>query len=154
MDAETSLLIVYHSQSGNTEQLAAAVEEGARRVSQAKVSRLPAARIDSGLLQHCAVLVICSPEYFGYMAGAIKDFFDRTYEQTREFTIGKPYVVVISAGNDGTGALTSIERIVAGYRMRKVQEPIIHRGKITEDALSRCRELGQTLAAGIDLGIY
>jgi multimeric flavodoxin WrbA len=154
MGSEGYLLIVYHTQSGNTKQLAEAVEEGARRVPQAKVSRLLAARVDSSMLRQCSVLVICSPEYFGYMAGAVKDFFDRTYERTREFTIGKPYVVVISAGNDGTGALTSIERMVAGYRMRKVQEPIIHRGKITQDALVRCRELGQTLAAGIDLGIY
>ena len=68
--------------------------------------------------------------------------------------MGKPYAVVISAGNDGTGALSSIERIAAGYRFRKIQEPIIARGAILLSMLDKCRELGKTLAAGIDFGIY
>ncbi len=88
------------------------------------------------------------------MAGAVKDLFDRTYEELKEVTVGKPYAVVISAGNDGTGALSSIERIVRGYRFRKVQESIICRGKIASSSLAQCRELGKTLAAGVDLGIY
>ncbi len=88
------------------------------------------------------------------MAGAIKDLFDRTYEPVREHLAGKSYAVVISAGNDGTGALTSIERIIAGYKLKKVQEPIISRGALTGTTLEKCVSLGQTLAAGIDLGIY
>jgi len=88
------------------------------------------------------------------MAGALKDLFDRTYEQVREDVVGKSYTTVISAGNDGTGALTSIERIVAGYKLRLVQEPIIIRGTVSPDDAEKCRQLGHTLAAGIDLGIY
>lgn len=154
MSSTETLLIVYHSQSGNTERLAAALEEGARRVAGIEVLKLSAAQTTAAHLKTCRVLVLCSPEYFGYMAGAIKDFFDRTYEPVREHTNGKSYATVISAGNDGTGALNSIERIVAGYRLRKVQEPIIVRGKPCPDDLARCVELGETLAAGMDLGIY
>ena len=67
---------------------------------------------------------------------------------------GKSYSVVICAGNDGTGALMSIERIVAGFKLKRVQEPIVSRGGALEEALAKCRELGQTLAAGMAFGIY
>lgn len=148
------LLIVYHSQTGNTDRLATAVEHGAREISGVQVKRLPAFSATTGDIIQCRVLVICSPEYFGYMAGAVKDLFDRTYEESRDFTAGKPYAIVISAGNDGTGALSSIERIAAGYRLRKIQDPVVARGPILPSMLDQCRELGKTLAAGIDLGIY
>ena len=29
-------------------------------------------------------IVICSPEYFGYMAGGVKDFFDRACEELKD----------------------------------------------------------------------
>jgi multimeric flavodoxin WrbA len=151
---EKIMLIVYHSQSGNTARLASAVEEGASRILSISVSKLPAGHVSSELLVSCRVLVLCSPEYFGYMAGAMKDLFDRTYEVAREHTAGKSYAVVISAGNDGTGALAAIERILLGYRMKRVQEPIIQRGEVVEAGLEKCRSLGETLAAGMDLGIY
>jgi flavodoxin len=149
-----SLLIVYHSQSGNTETVAEAVEGGATAVPEVTVCRMRASETTSSDLTNCRTLVICSPEYFGYMAGAVKDLFDRTYEGVRDHMFGKSYAVVVCAGNDGSGALTSIERIIAGFRMKKVQEPIICRGKISGEDLSKCRRLGETLAAGIDLGIY
>ncbi len=154
MGSEHFLLIVYHSQSGATEQLASAVEQGAVKVRSVQVVRRRAASVTAEQMRECRVLVVCSPEYFGYMAGAIKDLFDRTYEAVREHTTGKAYTAVICAGNDGSGALTSIERIITGYRMKKVQEPVVHRGPVTSQTLDRCRELGETLAAGIELGIY
>lgn len=130
------------------------MEQGARLVPQVQTTRKRAAEATSQDLKACQALVICSPEYFGYMAGAVKDLFDRTYEQVREHASGKSYAVLISAGNDGTGALNSIMRIATGYRFKQVQEPLICQGPVTESHLAQCRTLGQTLAAGIDLGIY
>ncbi len=152
--AANTLLIVYHSQSGNTDLLSRAVEEGALREKGAHVRRIAACKAAADDLSNCRVLVICSPEYFGYMAGAIKDMFDRTYEQVRERMVGKSYSVVICAGNDGAGALLSIERIVAGFKMKKVQEPLISRGPVSVEMLVKCQELGHTLAAGMIFGIY
>jgi multimeric flavodoxin WrbA len=151
---DKTLLIVYHSQSGNTEILADAVQRGALREENVVIKRLAACRVTTEDLTRCRALVICSPEYFGYMAGAVKDMFDRTYEHVREKMSGKSYCIVVCAGNDGTGALKSIERIVAGWNLKKVQEPVFCRGPVTEEALAKCRELGQTLAAGISFGIY
>jgi len=148
------LLIIYHSQSGNTERLAEAVERGARRVRGIEVRRLRAAKVTAHDFRTARCLVMCSPEYFGYMAGALKDLFDRTYEEVREDVSGRAYAVVICAGNDGAGALSSIERIILGYKLRRVQEPVIVRGELSAAALEQCVNLGHTLAEGMDLGIY
>jgi multimeric flavodoxin WrbA len=104
----------------------------------------------------CDGLVLASPEYFGYMAGAIKDFFDRTYEELREHprVTKKPYCIVISAGNDGQGAVMQIERICKGYRFKLVQKAIIAKGAITEEALAACAELGRIMAAGCEAGVF
>ena len=104
----------------------------------------------------CDGLVIGSPEYFGYMAGMIKDFFDRTYNeaQGKKEIFKKPYVAFISAGNDGTGALNAIERICIGYQFKKVYEPVLAKGEIDRETLTKCQELGKTIAAGCEAGIY
>jgi multimeric flavodoxin WrbA len=150
------ILIVYHSQSGNTLKMAQAVEKGAGEIAGVKVilkGALDAGEID---LIDCDGLVLGSPEYFGYMSGALKDLFDRTYEKVRghKKIFRKPYAVFISAGNDGQGALTSIEKICLGYQFKKIHQPIIAKGPVSEDILSRCQELGRTIAAGCEAGIY
>ena len=90
------------------------------------------------------------------MAGQVKDFFDRTYEPARgrKAIFKKPYVVFVSAGNDGRGAVSNIERIALGYPLKKVYDPVVARGEVDDEVLARCRELGQTIAAGCQAGIY
>ena len=150
------ILIVYHSQTGNTEKMAESVARGAKAITNVKVTlkRAPEATLQD--LLECDGLAIGSPEYFGYMAGMIKDFFDRTYNEARgrKEVFKKPYVVFISAGNDGTGALSHIERIATGYPFKKVYDPVIARGKLDREVLEKCQELGKTIAAGCEAGIY
>lgn len=98
-------------------------------------------------------LLIGTPEHFGYMAGAIKDFFDRTFYPVQGQVDGLPYAIFVSAGNDGTGAVTSIERIALGYRWKRCAEPLIVKGELAATDLQKCAELGQTLAAGLALGV-
>jgi multimeric flavodoxin WrbA len=152
----TTVLIVYHSQGGNTRRMAEAVAEGVRAQEGVDVRLLRAE--DAGLddLSAASGLIIGSPEYFGYMAGRVKDFFDRTYEAARgrKDVFRKPYALFVSAGNDGSGAVRAVERIALGYPLKKVYEPVVAKGEITPDILEKCRELGQTLAAGCDLNIY
>ncbi len=148
------ILIVYHSQTGNTEKMAEAVAQGARTVEGVEVFLKKA--VDATLEDLLAAdgLALGTPENFGYMSGMLKDFFDRTYQGAHEKVFRKPFVVFISAGNDGTGALKSIERIALGYKFKKVFEPVIAKGKITEDILEKCRELGGTIAGGCQMRIY
>ena len=148
------ILIVYHSQTGHTAKMARAVRDGAASIENTDVIFREARDGTIDDLLACDGVAIGTPENFGYMSGAVKDFFDRTYERARGKVLRKPYVVFISAGNDGRGALNSIERIALGYQFKKVYEPVVSRGEVTEGILEECRELGQVLAAGCEAGIY
>ena len=134
--------------------MAEAVAQGARAIEDVHVILKDALDATLDDLIECDGLIIGSPEYFGYMSGAVKDFFDRTYEAARGSVFRKPYSVFINAGNDGTGALRSIERICLGYQFKKVYEPIVKPGEIDRETLDACREMGQTIAAGCSAGIY
>jgi multimeric flavodoxin WrbA len=153
-DSPPRLLIVYASQSGGAARLAEAVEHGACAESAAEVRRLQGttARIDD--LLWCHALVIVTPENFGYMAGAVKDFFDRTYEPAQGKVANLPFAIVVRAGNDGSFALEAVERIARGYGFKRVAEPILSVGDDLEGPIARCEELGQLLVAGLELGIF
>ncbi|MBU1053055.1 MAG: NAD(P)H-dependent oxidoreductase [Proteobacteria bacterium] len=152
----TAILVIYHSQNGNTKMMAESVAKGVASVESVSVNLKAVADTTLEDLRDCDGIVIGSPEYFGYMAGMIKDFFDRTYEvvtnNKKEFH--RPYSTFISAGNDGRNTLNQIERICLAFPFRKVYEPIVSRGDITKNILEDCFEMGQTIAAGCDLGIY
>ena len=136
--------------------MAEAVADGVSSIDGASVTLLRADQAGLDDLLACDGLVLGTPEYFGYMSGLVKDFLDRTYEPARAGgqVSKKPYVVFVSAGNDGSGALASLERIALGYPLKKVYDPVVAKGEITEDVLASCRELGQTIAAGCEAGIY
>ena len=150
------ILIVYHSQTGHTRKMAETVARGAASIEGVTVSLKKAVEATLEDLLECDGLVIGSPEYFGYMSGMIKDFFDRTYDEARgkREIFKKPYVSFISAGNDGRGALNAIERICIGYHFKKVYEPVLARGELDGEGLKKCEELGKTIAAGCEAGIY
>ncbi len=99
-------------------------------------------------------VIFGTPENFGYMSGAMKDFLDRTYYPCEGKVESLPYAVFISAGNDGRGALASLQRIAKGYPLRAVQEPIIARGDTTDAVLAACEELGMAMAAGLEMGVF
>ncbi len=148
------LLILYHSQSGNTERLAKAVCAGANQESGTTTKLIQAFDASLSDLLETDGILIGTPENFGYMSGAMKDFFDRTYYPAQEHALNLPYGLFISAGNDGSGAVREIDRILVGYPMKKVAEPVIVRGEVSDTGLADCEELGLTLAAGLAFGIY
>lgn len=150
------LLLIHGGRlGGHTEQLRGAVLEGVRDSGETPELRvLPALSAGIDDLLWAEGLLIGTPENFGYMSGAVKDFFDRTFYPAEGHTEGLPYAVFISAGNDGTGTATAIERIVTGYRWKPIADPLIVVGEPDEAALARCRELGATMAAGLALGVF
>jgi multimeric flavodoxin WrbA len=150
------LLIVYHSQTGNTEAMARAVYRGATSddIDGTETRSLRAGDADEHDLLWADGILIGTPENFGYMSGAIKDFLDRTFYPVEGRIDNLPYAMFVSAGNDGTGAVASIRRIAQGYPFREVHDPVIARGELTPEALTLCETLGTTLAAGLELGIF
>ncbi len=155
MSAPKRLLIVFHTQSGNTGRLA---DRGARRARSASPRPIPGMMraFDAGTadLLACDGLLLGTPENFGYMSGALKDFFDRTYYPCEGKLVGLPYAVFVSAGNDGTGAVREIGRIANGYGWKTVAEPLIVRREITPADLERAGELGEAMAAGLAMGVF
>ncbi|RPI72784.1 MAG: flavodoxin, partial [Desulfobacteraceae bacterium] len=114
------ILIVYHSQTGNTEKMALAVADGARSIEGAEVILKKAGEAVLEDLLAADGLAVGTPENFGYMSGMLKDFFDRTFYGAEGKVSRKPFVVFISAGNDGSGALKAIERIALGFKFKTV----------------------------------
>jgi multimeric flavodoxin WrbA len=150
------LLIVYHSRSGGTAEMAEAAIAGAREAAPTSVEvRVRAAlEADADDVRGSDAILLGTPENFGYMSGALKDFFDRTYDAVLEQTQGLPYALFVKAGNDGSGAVRAVERIVTGLRWREVQPPIVVTGEVRDADLERCRELGATFAAGLEIGVF
>lgn len=149
------LLLIYGGHAGGrTHAMADAVKQGIAEAGEdVELRALPALQAGVDDLLWADGLLIGTPEHFGYMAGAIKDFFDRTFYPVQGQVEGLPYALFVSAGNDGTGAVTSIERIAVGYRWKQCAEPLIVKGDPSAADLQRCAELGQALAAGLALGV-
>lgn len=149
-----NLLIIYHSQSGNTEMLAQSVLSGCQRESATSTKLLRAfdARLED--LIWADGLLFGTPENFGTMSGAIKDFFDRTYYPAEQYKLNLPYAIFISAENDGTGAVRDIDRIAKGYPLRKIADPLIANGEISPEHIDQAQDFGQAMATGLALGIF
>ena len=137
--------------SGTTKEMANAVYQGATDSSVDNVDVTMQSTFDTSAedLLNANALILGTPENFGYMSGAMKDFFDRTFYEVEGKLAPLPYAIFISAGNDGSGALTAIRRIAKGYPFIESQEPIVVKGKLNVEDRNRCVELGLTFSAGI-----
>jgi len=148
------LLIVAHAPSDNTRALREAVERGAR--SEAGIDVTVVAPLQAGpddvLAAHAVILG--TPENLGYMSGALKDFFDRSYNALLDRTHGLPAALYIRAGSDGTGTRRAVETILTGLRWRAVQEPLLCKGPWQPAFVAQCEELGAAMAAGLAAGIF
>jgi multimeric flavodoxin WrbA len=161
-----TLLIVYHSMTGGTLQMAEAAAMGARTESEVEVRLRPAAKAEAADVLDASGFIFASPENLAAMSGQMKDFFDRTYYAALDRINGKPYAVLICAGSDGRNAAQQIERIATGWRLKAIADPrivcthaqtpqeILRPKQIGRQDLQACEELGATLASGIALGIF
>jgi multimeric flavodoxin WrbA len=139
------VLVLYYSRGGRTEALARAVAEGVNSVegASAKIKRVDYATVDDFI--SCDAVAFGSPNYFSYMAGLMKDFFDRALS-IREKVAGKPAAAFTSGGGSSDSALLSLERMISAFRLNKVAEGIVSSGTPSEEDLSSCRKLGEALA--------
>ena len=150
------LLIVYHSQSGTNARLAQAVLEGARQESAVETRLQRACDATTLDLLWADAVVFGSAENFGYLSGGLTDFLARTFYPYLQHAPSRPlpYAVFVGTGNDGRGAVRQLQRIVGGYPMKSIAEPVFVRGEIEEGDLQRCAELGLSVAAGLAMGIF
>jgi multimeric flavodoxin WrbA len=161
-----TLLIVYHTQTGGTLQMAQAAAAGARTEQGVRVSLLHAAQAHTTDLLNADGYVFATPENLAAISGQMKDFFDRTYYGALERIDGRPYAALVCAGSDGRNAVQQIERIATGWRLKQIAEALIvcthaqtpeqilRHKEIPKEQLQRCEELGATMAAGMAAGIF
>ena len=142
-----NILVVYHSMSGNTRAMAEAVAEGAASVAGTEVVTKPALEAGVEDLLACQGVALGSPDYFSYMAGGLKDFFDRVYYPTQGKVAGKPCAVFGSAGGPATKVTDSIEHIARAMKLAVLAPAVGASGKPTEEMLADCRALGEKLAS-------
>lgn len=160
------LLIVQHSLTGGTLQMAAEAARGAAGEADVDTRLLYAAEAGPEHMLAADGYLFATPENLAAMAGLMKDFFDRCYYPVLGRIEGRPYASLICAGTDGTNAARQIARIATGWRLREIAEPLIIRtGAQTPEAilapkhlppeqLAKCAELGQAMAAGLALGVF
>jgi multimeric flavodoxin WrbA len=150
------LLIVAHAPSENTRILRDAVKRGAchEDISDVTVRALPPLEAGPDDVMTADAIILGTTENLGYMSGALKDFFDRTYYAVLEEKQGLPYALYIRAGMDGTGTRRGVETIVTGLRWKEAQPPLLCRGDYSSDFATQCEELGLTMAAGLEAGIF
>jgi len=138
------VLIVYYTLGGNTKAAAECVAEGVRAAGGEAVLKtgLEAGADD---LTGCDALAVGTPDYFSYMAGGLKDFFDRTYYPTQGQVTDKPCGIFVTHGGGGK-AVESVKAICRAFKFRLVAEPVLVKRSPDEPAAEALRHLGEGLA--------
>lgn len=160
------LLIVWHSRTGTARQMAEAARDGALEVLREldAVARVPiglrrAAEVTLEEVLAAQGYLFCAPENLATLSGEMKEFFDRCYYGVLDRVNGRPYLALVAAGSDGSGAVRQIERICTGWRLRplapahivlthaQTPDAIMTPKTLPEAERERCRTLGATMAA-------
>lgn len=161
-----TLLVVYHTTTGGTEQMARAVVAGAAAEDGVTTRLLHASQATAADVIDADAYVFATPENLAAISGLMKDFFDRCYYPALDRINGRAYAALVCAGSDGQNAVRQIERIATGWRLRpaadalivcthaQTPEQILAPKTIGAADLDRCRELGAALAAGLALGVF
>ena len=168
MSPRKTLLIVYHSMTDGTRQMADAARAGAcsDKDGAVQVRLLHASQAGAADVLGADGFIFATPENLAAISGQLKDFFDRSYYAVLDHVNGRPYACLVCAGSDGHNAARQMERIATGWRLRAIAEPLIvcthaqtpeailARKSICSDELERCRALGETMAQGLALGVF
>jgi len=127
-----TLLIIWHSRTGASQQLAQAAWRGAQEAFAAlEVADSHQAQLQSAMattphqLRQASAYIFCAPENLASLSGEMKAFFDRCYYAVLDQLNGRPYAAIISAGSDGQQALKQLQRICTGWRLDEAWPPYI-----------------------------
>lgn len=147
------LLIIANSPSPNSQQILDQVVQGAKSTGYPVVNKHPLETNAEDVLSASGI-ILGTTENFGYMSGLMKDFLERIYYPCLEHTDGMPWALYVKAGLDGTGATSSVQKIVSGLRWKPVQAPLLLHGPFQASFLEDAETLGAGMAEGLKLGIF
>jgi flavorubredoxin len=152
------ILVVTHSRTGSTAQLRDALCEGLADGGP-DVDVVVHDASDAGLddVVAATAVVFATPARFGALAGLTKDFLERIYpwfEERPDVRPGMPWTAVVKGASDPSGAVRDLERILTGLRWKQVLPPLQVTGDVTDESTAAAHELGATLAAGVEAGLW
>ena len=150
------LHIIAHTPSENTAILRDAIVAGASDKALKTVEIVTSSPLETKpeKLLMADAIILFTTENFGYMSGALKDLFDRSFYNILEKTQGLPYAICVRAGKDGTGTVRSVESITKGLNWRQIQPPLVLKGEYHPDLEHKAHEYGQIIAAGLEVGLW
>jgi multimeric flavodoxin WrbA len=161
-----TLLIVWQSRTGATAQMVEVARAAAISSGEVQVLSRTAEHATSTDVLTADALLFAAPENLAALPGAMKEFLDRSYYDLLDRCNGKAYASIVCAGSDGDGAQRQLDRIALGLRLRRVAPPLVINTaaqtreailapkQLTADDLTRGRELGALLGAGLAMGIF
>jgi len=142
------ILVIYHSQQfGNTKVLAQALAEGAREAgAEVELISTNERRVTLDEFLAADAVALGTPDYYSYLAGTIKAFFDDIYlwDTSGESVKGKPAALFFSHG--GGGKVRQPFEYLAGRFFERVGEMVEGERPIGDEAKKKCFELGKELA--------
>jgi multimeric flavodoxin WrbA len=144
----SKILVIYHSQQrGNTKELADALADGARGAgADVVIINTNERRVTLDELLGAQAVAIGSPDYYGYVAGTIKTFFDDMYiwDKAGKAVTGKPAALFYSHGGGGT-VRQGLEKF-GGRFFKLVGGTVERKPSDAGEAAEKCRALGKELA--------
>ena len=145
------IIVVYHSQQyGKTKEIADAIADGAREAgAEVETFNTNERRVSLNDLMAADAVAIGTPDYYSYVAGTIKTFFDDLYlwDKAGQAVSGKPAALFYSHGGGGL-VKQSLEKF--GLRFFKQVGETIERGPANaEEAQKKGRALGKELGQNI-----
>lgn len=147
------LLVVHHTVSPATHAVHLAVMAGAEdpAIEGVQVIARPALTASPMEVIEADGYLLGTPVNLGYLAGAMKHFFDQIYYPCLDVTQGRPFAAYLHSNNDATGALRALDSITSGLQWRQAQAPLIVKGEPSREDLDAAKELGASVAAGLQL---
>jgi len=127
--------------------MAEAFAEGAQSIQGTEVISKKAFDATLDDLIECDAVAFGSADYFSYISGALKHFFDRTYYPSQGKLIGKPYAAFATGGRGGETALAVLDRLCNSFNFKKVVEGVAAMRSPSPEVLAKCKEAGKILAS-------
>ena len=147
------ILIIYGSEGGTVEKMAKTIKEGIVKTNGFEVILKKAEEAGQDDLRAVSGIAIGTPDYFDYMAGTVKDFFDRTFYPVQSkirgsLTTDLPCVLFASGGTGGEPALASLKKISRAFKFNII-DTVTSKASFTEEVKEQSFLLGKRLVEEI-----
>jgi flavodoxin I len=140
------LLIVYYSQTGNTEKMAKAIEEGAKSVVGVNVEMKYFARPED--LAEADAIILGVPTYYHEISIDMRNLLEGISKEEIDLS-GKAGAAFGSYGWSGEAPTMLVEIMKNKFGMDVIEPPLRIKYNPDEEGIKECRKLGKTVAEKI-----